>query len=45
MHVCFVVTGEYFRCSIYGTYRYLAGPVVLMLLAALLISSFYYVAF
>lgn len=45
MHVCFVVTGEYFRCSIYGTYRYLAGPVVLMLLAALLISSFYYAAF
>jgi hypothetical protein len=42
MHVCFVVTGEYFRCSIYGAYRYLAGPVVLILLAALLISSFYY---
>jgi hypothetical protein len=45
MHVCFVVTGEYFKCSIYGAYRYLAGPVALMLLAALLISSFYYVAF
>lgn len=45
MHVCFVVTGEYFKCSIYGAYRYLAGPVALMLFAALLISSFYYVAF
>ena len=45
MHVCFVVTGEYFKCSIYGAYRYLAGPVVLILIAALLISSFYYFAF
>jgi integral membrane protein (TIGR00529 family) len=42
MHVCFVVTGEYFRCSIYGAYRYLAGPVIMVLIAALLISSFYY---
>ncbi len=45
MHVCFVVTGEYFRCSIYGAYRYLVGPVALVLIAALLISSLYYIVF
>jgi len=42
MHVCFVVTGEYFHCSPYSAYRYIAGPAALILLAALFLSGLYY---
>jgi uncharacterized protein len=42
MHVCLVVSGEYFRCSLYGAYRYIVGPAGVILLAALFLSGFYY---
>jgi uncharacterized protein len=42
IHVCFVVTNEYFKVKSLGpTYRYLWGPAVLVLLAAAALSAFY----
>jgi uncharacterized protein len=43
MHVCFVVTGEYFKTSLYGAYRYILGPMLVMLFTALVLSGLYYV--
>jgi integral membrane protein (TIGR00529 family) len=42
MHACFVVTAEYFRTSIFRAYPYIVGPAAVMLLASVLLSSFYY---
>jgi hypothetical protein len=42
MHVCLVVSGEYFKCPLYGAYRYILGPAAIILLAALLFSGLYY---
>ncbi len=42
LHVCFIVTGEYFKCSLYGSYRYIIGPIGVVLLASLLLSGLYY---
>ena len=45
MHACFVVTAEYFQVSLFGTYRYLIGPVAIILLTSVLLSAFYYYCF
>lgn len=42
IHICFVVTCEYFRSPLLLTYRYLAGPIAVVLFAALFLSGFYY---
>lgn len=42
LHVCFIVTGEYFKCSLYSSYRYIIGPIAVVLLASLLLSALYY---
>lgn len=42
MHVCFVVTGEYFRTSLYGAYRYILGPTIVILVTALGLSGIFY---
>jgi uncharacterized protein len=45
MHACFVVTAEYFKTSIFGAYRYIIGPVFLILSASILWSAFLYHVF
>jgi hypothetical protein len=45
MHACFVVTAEYFKVSLFGTYRYLIGPAAIILLTSVLLSAFYYYCF
>jgi hypothetical protein len=45
MHACFVVTAEYFKVSLFGTYRYLIGPAATILLTSVLLSAFYYYCF
>jgi hypothetical protein len=42
MHACFVVTAEYFKSSIFDAYRYIIGPVLVILLASILLSTVYY---
>ena len=42
MHACFLVTAEYFRTSIFRAYPYILGPAAVILLASVLLSSFYY---
>jgi integral membrane protein (TIGR00529 family) len=42
IHSCYVVTCEYFETPVLATYRYIAGPCVLILLASLILSGLYY---
>lgn len=45
MHACFVVSAEYFGTRIYETYRYIAGPALVMLVSATLLAGLYSVMF
>ncbi|HUI92825.1 MAG TPA: DUF401 family protein [Chitinivibrionales bacterium] len=42
VHICFVVTNEYFRARMLGTYRYIFAPALTVLLACLIMSAAYY---
>lgn len=41
IHICFVVTGEYFKTPITLAYRYLAGPLALVGVTAVALSGLY----
>ena len=43
IHVCFVLTCEYFKTTLYSTYRYMAGPISVVLAASLIMSGLYYI--
>ena len=45
MHACFVVTAEYFCTNVFGAYRYIIGPVIIILLTAVIMSGIYYIIF
>lgn len=42
VHVCFVVTNEYFRTRMYRSYRYIFAPALAVLSACLIMSCAYY---
>jgi len=42
IHVCFVVTCEYFKTPLFENYRYLIGPIVTILTVSLILSGLYY---
>jgi integral membrane protein (TIGR00529 family) len=42
IHVCFVVTCEYFETPVLGTYRYIAGPCLFILMTSVILSGLYY---
>jgi hypothetical protein len=42
VHICFLVTNEYFKSRLLKAYPYLAGPVVSILVSAIVMSSLYY---
>ncbi len=42
LHVCFVVTCEYYSTRMTSVYRYIAGPSLLILITALLLAGFYF---
>jgi integral membrane protein (TIGR00529 family) len=42
IHVCFVVTCEYFETPVLGTYRYIVGPSVFILATSVILSGLYY---
>jgi integral membrane protein (TIGR00529 family) len=42
IHICFVVTGQYFKSSPLQSYRFLLGPVAVVVASALLLSAAYY---
>jgi integral membrane protein (TIGR00529 family) len=42
VHLCFLVTKEYFKTSLRSSYRYLLGPLGIMVLAMTLLCSGYY---
>jgi hypothetical protein len=41
IHICFVVTGEYFKAPIVLAYRYLAGPLLVVAGTAITLSALY----
>jgi len=45
MHACFVVTAEYFCVTVFGAYRYIIWPVIIILLTSIILSGLYYVTF
>lgn len=45
VHACFVVTAEYFGTRIFSAYRYILGPVIVVLLTSIVLSGLYYVTF
>ena len=42
MHICYVVTCEYFHTPLWRTYRYIIGPTLIITLAAITLSVLYY---
>ncbi|MBN2035787.1 MAG: DUF401 family protein [Chitinispirillaceae bacterium] len=42
VHICFLLTKEYFRTGLRATYRYLAGPAAVVTLAMALLCGGYY---
>lgn len=42
VHICFVVTNEYFNAKLLSAYRFLIGPTLIILLASVLLSGFYF---
>ena len=42
LHVCFVVSCGYFRTPLLDNYRYIMGPISVVLIASLLLSGLYY---
>ena len=42
IHVCFVVTCGYFQTPLFENYRYIIGPIVIVLTASLILSGLYY---
>ena len=44
VHICLVVTSEYFQSQLTHVYRYLVRPVAVLLIAASLLAGVYYIA-
>lgn len=42
IHVCFVVTCGYFKTPLFENYRYIIGPIVIVLATSLILSGLYY---
>jgi hypothetical protein len=42
IHICLVVTGEYFKSPVIKSYRYLLGPVALVLACTMVSAGLYY---
>jgi hypothetical protein len=42
VHICFVVTNEYFKSGMFAAYRYIWKPVLVVLVAGCLMSASYY---
>jgi hypothetical protein len=42
LHICYVVTCEYFQTTLWRTYRYIIGPTVIMIFSAIVLSIVYY---
>jgi integral membrane protein (TIGR00529 family) len=42
IHLCFVVTNEYFKTRLFHAYPYLLGPILSILIAALIMSGTFY---
>ena len=45
LHVCFVITAEYFKTSIFKVYPFLIGPIAFVFLVAVILSGLYYLLF
>jgi hypothetical protein len=45
VHICFLVTNEYFKTRLLHAYRYLWGPVIAVLIASLGLAGVYYLVF
>jgi uncharacterized protein len=42
VHICFVVSNEYFKTKIFAAYKYILMPVLVVLLSGFLMSACYY---
>jgi hypothetical protein len=45
VHICFVVTNEYFKTRLFHAYPWIIGPVATLLASALALGGLYYLAF
>jgi uncharacterized protein len=45
VHICFVVTNEYFKTKIFSAYKYILMPLLVVLLSGCAMSAFYYYLF
>ncbi len=42
VHICFVITSEYFKTSLFKVYPYLIGPSLIVFIFGIILSGFYY---
>jgi hypothetical protein len=42
LHLCFVVSSQYFQARIHRVYRYITAPVVMIMAAAVAMAAVYY---
>lgn len=45
LHVCFVITSEYFKTTLFKVYPFLLGPLAFVFLAGVFLSGLYYLLF
>jgi uncharacterized protein len=45
VHICFVVSNEYFKTKIFSAYKYILKPLLVVLLAGFVMSACYYFIF
>jgi len=43
IHICFVVTSEYFKTQLFRAYPYLAGPIVSIMITSAALSALYWI--
>lgn len=43
IHVCFIITSEYFKTRLFKVYPFLLGPLVFVFIAGMILSGLYYV--
>jgi hypothetical protein len=45
LHICLIVTNEYFHSRLMATYKIIAGPILVVLCGAMITSAAYYFLF
>lgn len=43
MHICLVITAQYFKTNLFRVYRYLMAPAAIVFICGIVLSGFYYI--